>query len=238
MRGARKSTSKAYLKHVAARLNADLGNVQLYNPKTQALEIVAQRGFGQEFLDYFRSAQESTASCGTALLSGKRVIVEDVRTEPSFTPHLEIAAAGFVALRSTPLFNRTGEPLGMISTYFRKTYRPSELELRFTDLYARQAAEMIERKRAEEKLQRSETYLAEGQRISKTGSWVWNVSTESFSGQTNNFEFSTWIPIGGRLRFQQRCNSFTLMIARVCSNRWRKRFARPAILSGTAGLLR
>jgi PAS domain S-box-containing protein len=162
---------------IMALLNADLGNVQLYNQKTQALEIVAQRGFGDEFLAHFNGVQESTASRGTALLSGKRVIVEDVRTEPSFT-HLEpIAAAGFLALQSTPLFNRTGEPLGMISTYFRKTYRPSELELRFTDLYARQAAEMIERKRSEEKLQRSETYLAEGQRISQTGSWVWNVST-------------------------------------------------------------
>jgi PAS domain S-box-containing protein len=33
------------------------------------------------------------------------------------------------------------------------------------------------RKRAEEKLRRSEAYLAEGQRISHTGSWAWNVST-------------------------------------------------------------
>lgn len=161
-----------------ALLNADFGNVQLYNPKTQALEIVAQRGFGQEFLDYFRSAQEGTGACGTALLRGERIIVEDVRTDPSFAPHLEIAAAaGFVAVQSTPLLTRSGAPLGMISTHFRKTHRPSELELRFTDLYARQAAEMIERKRSEEKLQRSETYLAEGQRISQTGSWVWNVSS-------------------------------------------------------------
>jgi signal transduction histidine kinase len=159
-------------------LNADFGNVQLHNPKTQALEIVAQRGFGPEFLDHFNSVQMGTASFGTALLRGERVIVEDVRTDPTFAPHLEIAAAaGFLAVQSTPLLSRTGEPLGMISTHFRKTHRPSELELRFTDLYARQAAEMIERKQSEEKLQRSETHLAEGQRISQTGSWVWNVST-------------------------------------------------------------
>jgi PAS domain S-box-containing protein len=161
-----------------ALLNADFGNVQLYNPKTRALEVVARRGCGQEFLEYLNSVQEGTASCGTALLRGERVIVEDVRTDPSFAPHLEIVtAAGFLAVQSTPLFSRSGEPLGIISTYFRKTHRPSELELRFTDLYARQAAEMIERKRSEEKLQRSESYLAEGQRISQTGSWVWNVST-------------------------------------------------------------
>lgn len=33
------------------------------------------------------------------------------------------------------------------------------------------------RRRAEEELRRSEAYLAEGQRLSHTGSWAWNVST-------------------------------------------------------------
>src|SRR5437667_10914901 len=36
--------------------------------------------------------------------------------------------------------------------------------------------EIIERKSAEENLRRSEAFLAEGQRISHTGSWIWNVS--------------------------------------------------------------
>jgi PAS domain-containing protein len=34
---------------------ADFGNVQLYNAPIGALEIVAQRGFRQDFLDYFRT---------------------------------------------------------------------------------------------------------------------------------------------------------------------------------------
>jgi C4-dicarboxylate-specific signal transduction histidine kinase len=38
----------------------------------------------------------------------------------------------------------------MISTHFKHPCRPSERELRLTDLYARQAAEMIERKRTDE----------------------------------------------------------------------------------------
>jgi PAS domain S-box-containing protein len=37
------------------------------------------------------------------------------------------------------------------------------------------ARDISERKRAEEKLRRSEAYLAEGQRLSHTGSWAWNV---------------------------------------------------------------
>ncbi|MCU1333580.1 MAG: hypothetical protein JWM08_2572 [Candidatus Angelobacter sp.] len=39
-------------------------------------------------------------------------------------------------------------------------------------------AESLERKQAEEKLRRSEAYLAEGQRLSHTGSWAWNVTTK------------------------------------------------------------
>ena len=140
-----------------ALLNADFGNVQLYNPQTKALEIVAHRGFRRDFLDYFNSVHEGTGSCGAALKRGKRVIVEDVLTEPGFAPHLKIvAAAGYRAVQSTPLFSRSGEPLGVISTHFRKPHWPSERELRFVDLYAQQAAEMIERKRAEEALRASE----------------------------------------------------------------------------------
>ena len=42
----------------------------------------------------------------------------------------------------------------------------------------REAKERAERKRAEHALRRSEAYLAEAQRLSRTGSFGWNVSTE------------------------------------------------------------
>jgi PAS domain S-box-containing protein len=134
-------------------LSADFGNVQLCDPTTGALRIVAQRGFRQDFLEYFDSVGEGTGACGTALQRATRVIVEDVQTDPIFAPHVKIAvAAGFRAVQSTPLFSRNGEPLGMISTHFRQPHRPSERDLRFIDLYARQAADVIERKGIEESL--------------------------------------------------------------------------------------
>jgi len=39
--------------------------------------------------------------------------------------------------------------------------------------------DVTERKRAEEALQRSEAYLAEAQKLTHTGSWVWNVRTDA-----------------------------------------------------------
>ena len=145
------------LNAIIALQNADFGNVQLYNPETKTLEIVAYRGFQKSFLDYFSSVNEPGAACGRAMQRRERVIIEDVLADPDFEPHRQIAAsAGFRAVQSTPLFSRSGEPLGMISTHFRQPHRPSGHDLRFTDLYARLAGELIERQRAEEALGASE----------------------------------------------------------------------------------
>jgi PAS domain S-box-containing protein len=145
------------LNAIIALQNADFGNVQLYNPETKTLEIVAYRGFQRDFLNYFASVKETGAACGRAMQRRERVIIEDVLADPDFAPHRQIAAfAGFRAVQSTPLFSRTGEPLGMISTHFRQTHRPSARDLRFTDFYARLAGELVERRRAEEALRASE----------------------------------------------------------------------------------
>src|SRR5215471_17771898 len=130
---------------------ADFGNIQIYNPETQALEILVQRGFQQDFLEYFKSVRDTGTACGRAMELRERVIIEDVETDSEFAPHRHIAAsAGFRAVQSTPLSNRRGDFLGILSTYFRQPHRPSPRDLRLTDLYARHAAEIIDRKRLDE----------------------------------------------------------------------------------------
>ena len=140
--------------------NADFGNIQVHNPKTQALEIVAQRGFHPEFLEYFAHVRDSGAACGRAMKLRERVIIEDVETDSAFAPHRGIAAsAGFRAVQSTPLVSRSGEFLGMLSTHFRRPHRPLPRELRFTDLYAAHAAEIIDQKRLVEARRQAEQAL-------------------------------------------------------------------------------
>jgi PAS domain S-box-containing protein len=158
--------------------NADFGLIQLFNPETSALEIVAQQGFAPESLDYFRTVGSECVIFSRALLQAKRIFVEDVEKDLEFRRQVGPAASvGFRAVQSTPLFGGTGAPLGIVSTLFRQPHRPSERELRLSDLYAGQAVMIIERKRAEDELRRSEAYLAEGQKLSHTGSWALNVST-------------------------------------------------------------
>jgi PAS domain S-box-containing protein len=138
---------------------ADFGDVQLYNPQTRTLQIVAQRGFNDEFLAHFANVEAGDGSaCGQALQHRRRVVIEDVNEEPSFAQYRSIAAAaGFRAVQSTPLTaSGNGGPIGMLSTQFRNPHRPSERDLRTTDLYARQAADVIASRLAEERARRHE----------------------------------------------------------------------------------
>src|SRR5467141_3307984 len=54
--------------------------------------------------------------------------------------------------------------------------------------------EIIERKSAEENLRRNEGFLAEGQRISHTGSWSWNVSSGEVSWSEEHFRIFCFDP--------------------------------------------
>jgi PAS domain S-box-containing protein len=143
------------LANAIATIGADFGNVQLYNPEIRALEILAQRGFRQDFLDYFRTVRvDEGSACAQAMQSGKRIIIEDVELDPAYVPHRQVAAAaGYRAVQSTPLkSSRDGKILGMLSTHFRQPQHVSERNQRLIDLYARHAADLIERFRFEQAL--------------------------------------------------------------------------------------
>jgi PAS domain S-box-containing protein len=146
------------LENAITACGASFGNVQLLNMQTAALEIVAQRGFHQDFLEYFRYVRvDEGSACAQAMQSGARIIIEDINLDPTYARHRGIAArAGYRAVQSTPLKSRAGKIFGMLSTHFRKPHRPSERDQRLLDLYARHAADVIERFRTDEALRQSE----------------------------------------------------------------------------------
>src|SRR5215468_8899703 len=154
------------LENAIVTSGADFGNIQLYNPQAGALEIVAHRGFRPDFLAYFRRVRvDEGSACAQAMQSGRRIIIEDVELDPAYEPHRRIAAAaGYRAVQSTPLKSHNGSILGMISTHFRRPQRVSERNQRLLDLYARHAADLIERLRMEEALneadRRKDEFLA------------------------------------------------------------------------------
>lgn len=169
---------------------ADFGNIQLYRHDARALEIVVQRGFQQDFSEHFRCVNDTGTACGRAMKVRERVIIEDVETDSEFAPHRPIAAsAGFRAVQSTPLLSRRCELLGMLSTHFRRPHRPSLRDLRFTDLYARQLAEVLERKQAQQALQMTQVELARVSRLTIMGELAASIAHEvnqPLAAVTNN----------------------------------------------------
>ena len=146
------------LENVIAAAGADFGNIQVHDPRTGTLRIIAQRGFRPEFLEHFGAVEGGDGSvCGRALGHAGRLSIEDVTLDPAFEPHRAVAvAAGFRGVQSTPLVAHDGAILGMLSTHTREPRRPTERQERLLDLYARHVADLIGRFRHEESMRQAD----------------------------------------------------------------------------------
>jgi len=95
--------------------------------------------------------------------SGDRIVVDDVTQSDLLAgqkTQTVLLDAGVQAVQSTPLISSAGKPLGMISTHFGSPHQVGERELRLMDLLARQAADFLERREADERLRQRTAQLA------------------------------------------------------------------------------
>jgi len=115
---------------------ADRGNVQILDPATGSLKIVAQCGFAAEFLEYFAVVDDGGSACGRAARERAQTVIVDVGLDASFAPHRDIAAASaFRAVQSTPIVARTGRLLGVVSTHYPRPFSPSQRDLEIMKRY-------------------------------------------------------------------------------------------------------
>ncbi len=148
---------------VAELLEADCASIQACASHEQQLRLVAAKGFVREAAAFWaRVDAGSSSACGQALSRGERVIIPDVESDQRLAGtedlrHMRLC--GIRALQSTPLLSRAGDPLGMLSTHWRREYRPSEAVLHILDALALLIARLIERVTAEEARRASEAGL-------------------------------------------------------------------------------
>jgi PAS domain S-box-containing protein len=158
-----------------AIMHSDYASMQLLDAKvgtTGELILLAFRGFSAQAAQFWqRVPAESGSTCAAALRTSKRVVVPDVE-ECEFMAGTDDLATyretGIRAVQSTPLLSRSGQIVGMISTHWRQAHTPTERELRMFDVLARQAADLIERRRSEETLQEVEERLRMSAPVLKT----------------------------------------------------------------------
>jgi len=110
-----------------AHTAADFGDVQLYDPSTHSLKIVAHRGFKQDFLDHFESVRfDTSCSCAAAMTSRSRVVVSDIASDPVFAGEARemLLHSDVRSVQSTPLMDPRGRFIGMVSTHYRRPQGP------------------------------------------------------------------------------------------------------------------
>ena len=109
----------------------DKGNIQLFNPFHNGLQIIAQRGFKESFLTLFDVVRpDAPSACARAFCSGQQILISDINEDLWFRPYVSIAkASGFRAVQSTPIAGQDGSIIGVFSTHAaeRHTWEPTSL---------------------------------------------------------------------------------------------------------------
>ena len=128
--------------------DTDIGIISLHDEVEGWLEVGASAGFSDRALAHVGHIEAGAGACGMALKEKRRVVVDDVETDPLFTQFLWLAHdVGFRAVHSTPLIARDGDVLGVLTVHYRTNRLPSEREQHLIDVCARQAVDLIENAR-------------------------------------------------------------------------------------------
>jgi signal transduction histidine kinase len=95
----------------------------------------------------------SAGSCGTATFLNRRIVVEDIRTDPLWADYRDLAAqAGLVSCWSQPIHAAGGAVLGSFAIYHRQVSAPDADDIGFIEAAADLAAIAIDRERTEREL--------------------------------------------------------------------------------------
>ncbi|MEB3181845.1 MAG: PAS domain S-box protein [Nostocaceae cyanobacterium] len=146
-----------------ALMHSDMGSLQILERSRNELYLQSCRGFHPDAVAFWSTVRVNEGSvCSMALQQGEQIIIPDIETcdVMAGTEALDYyRLCGIRAVQSTPLISRSGQVIGMFSTHWCQPYQPSDRELRFLDLLARQAADLIEQRQAEEKIREQAALL-------------------------------------------------------------------------------
>ena len=138
------------------------------------------------FIDVVRGVPlgPETCQCARAACLKTQVITVDIESDPLWQGSLVRTLAlvhGVRSCWSTPIYSLAGHVLGTFAIFQRKPASPTSLQQDLIAQVTHIASIAIERAQGEAALKRSEAFLAEGQRLSLTGSFSWRVATDEIT---------------------------------------------------------
>jgi signal transduction histidine kinase len=147
-------------------MHSDFGSMQVMHRErgeSGALRLMVHKGFtplAAKFWEWVDN--EDNTACSLAMKNRSSIIVPDIEKWDIAQGTKNLAVfrqTGIRSCQSTPLVSRNGEFLGIYSTHWRQPHTPTEREMNLISILARQAADLIERKKMEELLKKSNVAL-------------------------------------------------------------------------------
>ncbi len=147
---------------IEARGNGLLCSILLLDEDRQHLRHGAAPSLPPAYLEVIDGVEIGPAvgSCGTAAYFNRRVVVEDVRSDPLWADYRDLAAEhNLRACWSQPILSSAGEVLGTLAMYYRQPRRPDSREKCLIEAGAHIAGIAIGRRLADRVLRASRDQL-------------------------------------------------------------------------------
>lgn len=121
--------------------------------------------------------------CTMAAHQNVQVIMFDVATDTRWRTGWRALAQShdLRSCWSTPIVSLAGTVLGTFALYYREPASPAPLQQDLIAQFTHIASIAIERAKSDASLKRSEAFLAQGQRVSVTGTFSWLVSADEIA---------------------------------------------------------
>jgi signal transduction histidine kinase len=180
------TTFREVLAGAVTLLGTGKGILALRDSGSDDLWTTASVGFDDAYVQATARIPGGQGACGTALVRGEPVVVEDTALDPLFEPFRGAAAqGGYAAMASHPLVDSTGRVMGTLSAHFPCRHRPTPREVEQVSQYARIAALALENARlrqeaAAESEERERLYEAE--RVARQAAEQANAVKSEFLG--------------------------------------------------------
>lgn len=168
--GILQSCAEAVVKH----LGAAFARIWVIGKDRRFLELHASAGLYTHLDGAHRLVPVGHLRIGLIAQERTPHVSNDVINDPRLSDRDWARIEGMVAFAGFPLL-AGGQVVGVLAMFSREPISQSVTETLAT--ISDTIAQGIQRKQAEEEVRRSETFLAEAQALSQTGSWGWNTAT-------------------------------------------------------------
>src|SRR4029077_19139808 len=167
-----------------------LCSILILDPKGERLWPGAAPNLPKSYLEAFKGREIASCwgPCGMAAFRKEQVIAADISADPLWERCRDLVLShGLQACWSTPIISSEGNVLGTFAILFRESRSPTPQDQKLIERFTHLASIAIERSRGEEALRRSEAYLTEAQKLSRTGSFGWMVSSGEITWSKETF---------------------------------------------------